>query len=260
MADYQFSTRKYSSSAIASVRRVSTGQNSFVAIRGELLTSVAFGATLTSLFDTIANSLTTFSHAANQYSDIGFRDWMKPENFKASGAAWRAARDVTISRNKELAETRRDWSTPRFGANDLPAHIRAELRASVATKKAIQGIEAALGNFDVAAAVAEGGEALALANGWTPDLWARFIDNFAERNLARRLEAQFSLAPSAADPLRVGADREASTKAAQAHVAGHRRSLEEVDAVRGVLTAVVDMTALMMDASRDAAFDTLLAA
>lgn len=261
MADYlEFRSGTDHNGYRASAFRPTTGQNVPVVIAPALTASNALGGQAINLATIMEETTRHFIDATNRFSHQGFKDWIKPDIFRPIGQAYRGYREAAIARRNELNAMHADWATPRFAKDDNRAPMRAELRSRIAAMKPAQGVEASMRNFDMATAMAEGGEAMALAIGWTPDLWARFIDGYAERNLATRLAPQYPLKPSVTDPLRDGPDHEAATRVASEHVAARRSHLDEISGVEALLGSVVDFTAITMDADRGTAFNALIAA
>ena len=246
----------------ASVHRPITGQNVPVIIAQQLIASTSLSGPAKNLATVLEGTTEKLIDGTNRYSEQGFRDWVKPDFFRPMGQAFRTNRDAAIARRNELHAMKADLATPRFPKDDHRAPFRVELRGKIGAMKPMQGVEAAMRNTDMAVAMAEGGEAMALAMGWTPDIYARFIDGFAERNLANRLIAQhgLTLKPTANDILRDGPDHDAAIRAAREHIANLNSSFDEIDAVEAMLGSVVDFAAVTMDTDRGAAFDALMAA
>ena len=259
MSDFQFSFRKDHAVSLTSARKSSTGQSVHVAISTSLMASTAFGAVVSRLSDALFTTIPKLSNMAQRYSAAGYREAVTPIIFGQLTQSFRQLRDAAVQRERDRAVQFNDWATPKFTQPNVPdtrVPFRSELRSRLAAMKPAQAIELALRDYDVAAAVAEGGRAIA---NWPSDLWQRFIETFAERNLAKRLEAQYTHIPSADDPLREGTDIAAAADAARSHIAANRESIAEIDSLRTVLQSVIDLVALAMDTNdRDAAFKTLM--
>lgn len=247
----------------ASVRRLSTGQHVAVVVVPPKSTAfVSHAEALSADLETTARQLID---SAARYSEDGFKDWARPSIFRPLGQAFRAYRNAGVDQRCERASTLVDIATPRFttkpGDPDPRAPFRAELRSRVFGSKAATALQMALENYEIGAAVAEGGEALAIACGWTSDLYGRLIDGFARQNLARRLadQHQHRLKPDAVHILRDGVDHDAANRAAERFMDSHRAAVAEIDAVEAMLGGVVDFVAVTMDTDRGAAFDALMA-
>ncbi len=246
----------------ASVHRPTTGQSAPVIVPLPLTTSTTLGIHAKNFATVFEATTGKLIDGTNRYSEQGFRDLMKPDVFQQTGEVFRIYRTAAIEQRNDLHSMKADWATPKFTKDDDRAPFRAELRSKMGAMKPMQAIEAALRNSDMAVAMAEGGEAMALAMGWTADIYARFLDGFAERNLANRLIGQhgITLKPTANDILRDGPDNDAAIRAAREHIANLNSSFDEIDAVEALLGSVVDFAAVTMDTDRGAAFDMLMAA
>lgn len=263
MADYlEYNSRTDNVGYVASASRPD-GRNAIVVVANRLTTAPTLGDPVKNLSFAMEQATGKFKSATDRFSEQGFKDDNKSSALAPLGKVFRETLTATVAYRNELNALQKDFATPRFPKDDNQAPIRAELRDRLAAMKPLQAVEAAINNFDMAAALMEGGEAVALTMGISADMYASIAEGFAERNLANMLIGQrpeLTLKPTANDVLRNGPDIEAAKAAAKELFAAHRASYENISNVEALLNSVVDFVAVTMDTYRDPAFDALMAA
>lgn len=265
MVDYEHHAGTDHNGFLASTYYKPSDRSVFIPLSTRLLGSSALRSPVEAFKETLVAAVRQLSDMAPRLSPVGYHEAMQQPNiFQPVGIAAKELRREAIQRKSELQAIRNDWATPKFVEKatdpDPRAPFRRELRDRLALMKPTQSIELAMRDYDVAAAIMEGGPALAFANGWTPDMWPRFESDFVERNLTRRYEAQQPNRVRLSDLLDSSTDTDAAQREAADCIAAHKRYEAEVDEVRAVLANTVDFVALNMDSDRERALNVLMPA
>lgn len=170
---------------------------------------------------------------------------------------FQSAVEATFAARQRADEAFKRLHTPKFEAGSSET-VRVERRNYARLLKLPVALEAAQSDPDLAAAIVEGGEAL---SGFSADIFQRLRREMAVGQLANLLATQhdYRTAPSADDPVAGYSDWEAARSAAAEAVAKVEAERELIGRVPAVLSSVVTGVAVMLESTRQQAFERLSA-
>lgn len=223
----------------------------------ELTRHANVGSTLTQLQAATASTAETLQNRASDLSGTGLTKAAE----KLIGDSIKPAFDLSVEvAHRERRNLETEWNrlhTPKF-AKDSEQAVRAEQRSWARSLKLPASIAAAQRDPALAAAIVEGGVAL---SGWPADQFDRIQHDMAIGQLATIMADQHDyLTPATPDdPVGGQPDFEAARAVAAERFKNLEAERELIGRIPTLLASVVTAVAVMMEETRQAAFERLTA-
>ena len=216
------------------------------------------GQVFTDLNDAIATTAEMLTNRAPDLTVTGFNKVAIDAVARNIAPAFQAAQKAVPSAIADLDKRSSTFDKPHF-TDDQPHGIRVENRQYGHTLSLPDLIAATRRDPLLAASIIEGGEALSRL---PSDIWDRLNEELRINNATRVLSFQgdYRTEPSATDPIGGKPDHAKARAMGERLIAAFDAERELLASAPDTLASVVEVVALMTDATRESAFTALTAA